>query len=89
VNPVVHAVLAERGLDISNRMPQKLAPETVASSDVVITMGCGDACPVFPGTRYLDWKLDDPAGQPIEVVRPIVDEIERRVLELLVELMPT
>jgi protein-tyrosine-phosphatase len=86
VNPVVAAVLAERGLDISREVPKRLTSDGVEAADVVITMGCGDECPVFPGKRYLDWALDDPAGQPIDVVRPIVDDIERRVLDLLAEL---
>ncbi|SFW75134.1 arsenate reductase ArsC [Amycolatopsis australiensis] len=86
VNPAVVEVMAERGIDLSGEQPKKLTTESVERSDVVITMGCGDACPVVPGTRYLDWKLDDPAGRPAGEIRPIRDEIERRVQELLSEL---
>ena len=86
INPVAVAAMAERGIDISNKSPKILTPESVQSSDVVITMGCGDACPFYPGKRYVDWELDDPAGQPIEVVRQIRDEIENRVLALLKEI---
>lgn len=86
INPVAVAAMAERGIDISNKSPKILTPESVQSSDVVITMGCGDACPFYPGKRYEDWELDDPAGQPIEVVRQIRDEIENRVLALLKEI---
>jgi protein-tyrosine-phosphatase len=88
VNPVIAAVLAERGLDISGEVPKQLTFSGVEEADVVITMGCGDECPVIPGKRYLDWSLADPAGQPIDVVRPIVDEIERRVRALIEELVP-
>jgi arsenate reductase len=88
VNPAVVAVMAERGIDISREFPQRLTTDAVEAADVVITMGCGDACPVFPGKRYLDWQLDDPAGLPIERVRPIRDEIDRRVRALLTELVP-
>jgi arsenate reductase len=86
INPVAVAAMAERGIDIANRSPKILTPESVQSSDVVITMGCGDACPFYPGKRYEDWKLDDPAGQPLEVVRKIRDEIEKRILVLLEEI---
>ncbi|TDC05619.1 arsenate reductase ArsC [Streptomyces sp. 8K308] len=86
VNPAVVAAMAEVGVDISAETPKVLTVEAVRSSDVVITMGCGDACPVFPGRRYLDWKLDDPAGQGVAAVRPIRDEVERRVRGLLTEL---
>jgi arsenate reductase len=86
VNPAVVQVMAERGIDISGELPKKLTTESVERSDVVITMGCGDACPVVPGTRYLDWKLEDPAGRPAEEIRPVRDEIERRVQDLLSEL---
>ena len=86
VNPVAVEAMAERGIDISAATPKVLTTEAVQASDVVITMGCGDACPIFPGKRYEDWKLDDPAGQGIEAVRPIRDEIERRVRVLLEEL---
>lgn len=78
--------MREAGIDISAETPKILTTEAVQASDVVITMGCGDACPVFPGKRYLDWKLDDPAGQGVEAVRPIRDEIERRIRSLLTEL---
>lgn len=88
VNPTVVAAMAERGIDIASERPKRLGDDVVRGSDVVITMGCGDACPVFPGTRYLDWELPDPAGKPLEEVRPIRDEIERRVLGLLGELVP-
>ncbi|MFB9925238.1 arsenate reductase ArsC [Amycolatopsis halotolerans] len=87
VNPAVVAAMAELGIDLSREFPQPLTAEGVRSADVVITMGCGDACPVFPGKRYLDWKLDDPAGLPVEQVRPIRDEIDRRVRALLAELV--
>jgi arsenate reductase len=87
INPAVAQALSEVGLDISQEIPKLLKTETVEGSDVVITMGCGDACPVFPGKRYLDWELTDPAGLPLEQVRPIRDEIDRRVRELLAELV--
>ncbi|WP_406641365.1 arsenate reductase ArsC [Amycolatopsis sp. WGS_07] len=87
INPAAVAVMAELGIDLSRRFPQPLTAEAVRSADVVITMGCGDACPVFPGKRYLDWQLDDPAGLPVEQVRPIRDEIDRRVRALLAELL--
>ncbi|KJY30737.1 arsenate reductase ArsC [Streptomyces katrae] len=86
VNPAVLEALAEVGIDISAETPKVLTTEAVQSSDVVITMGCGDACPYFPGKRYLDWQLEDPAGQGVAAVRPIRDEIERRILGLLAEL---
>ncbi|MFG2290210.1 arsenate reductase ArsC [Streptomyces sp. NPDC048595] len=86
VNPAVVEAMAEVGIDISAQTPKILTTEAVQSSDVVITMGCGDACPYFPGKRYLDWKLDDPAGQGVAAVRPIRDEIERRIRGLLDEL---
>ena len=88
LNPAVVAVMAEIGLDISAEKPKKLTDEMVQTVDVVITMGCGDACPVYPGKRYLDWKLDDPAGQPIDAVRRIRDEIDALVRELLTTLRP-
>ncbi|MEU9866898.1 MULTISPECIES: arsenate reductase ArsC [Actinomadura] len=88
INPAVRAVMAELGLDLSKEFPKPLTGEAVQAADVVITMGCGDVCPVFPGKRYLDWQLDDPAGQPIENVRPIRDEIDARVRALLAELLP-
>ena len=89
VNPAAVAVMAEVGIDISDQTPKILTPETVQASDVVITMGCGDTCPYYPGKRYLDWELDDPAGLDQDAVRPIRDEIKVRVEELLAELLPT
>jgi len=86
VNRVAVEAMAERGIDISAELPQPWADEVVRAADVIVTMGCGDACPVYPGKRYVDWELDDPAGRPIEEVRPIRDEIERRVRGLLAEL---
>ncbi|MFE7171584.1 arsenate reductase ArsC [Streptomyces sp. NPDC057616] len=86
VNPAAVEVMAEAGIDISAEVPKILTVDAVRESDVCITMGCGDTCPVFPGKRYLDWQLDDPAGQGVEAVRPIRDEIERRVRGLLAEL---
>ena len=80
--------MAEVGIDISGQTPKVLTTDAVQASDVVITMGCGDACPIFPGKRYLDWELEDPAGQGVEAVRPIRDEIQTRVEALLVELLP-
>jgi arsenate reductase (thioredoxin) len=88
INPAVVAAMAEIGLDVSREFPKPLTSETVRAADVVITMGCGDACPVFPGKRYLDWELTDPAGKPVEDVRPIRDEIDTRVRALLAELIP-
>ncbi|WP_372672333.1 arsenate reductase ArsC [Amycolatopsis kentuckyensis] len=87
VNPAVVAVMAELGIDVSREFPKRLTTDAVEAADVVITMGCGDACPVFPGKRYLDWQLDDPAGLPVERIRPIRDEIDRRVRALLAELV--
>lgn len=86
VNPAAVEVMRERGIDIAGEFPKPWTAEIVRAADVVITMGCGDACPIFPGKRYLDWPLDDPAGQGVDAVRPIRDEIERRVRELLAEL---
>jgi arsenate reductase len=86
VNPAAVAAMAEVGIDIAGQQPRVLTVDAVEASDVVITMGCGDACPVFPGKRYLDWALEDPAGLGVEAVRPIRDEIEARVRELLIEL---
>jgi protein-tyrosine-phosphatase len=88
INPAVVAVLAELGLDLSREFPKPLTDDAVRAADVVITMGCGDACPIYPGKRYLDWELDDPAGRTVEQVRPIRDEIDRRVTALLAELVP-
>ena len=89
VNPVAVEAMAEEGIDIAGNQPQVLSTEAVQASDVVITMGCGDACPYFPGKRYEDWVLDDPAGQPIEAVRPIRDEIRTRVEALIAEIAPS
>jgi arsenate reductase len=86
INSVAVAAMAEVGIDITSAVPKVLTPEVVQASDVVITMGCGDACPLFPGKRYEDWALDDPAGQGIEAVRPIRDEIHGRIEKLLAEL---
>ncbi|MUL44293.1 arsenate reductase ArsC [Streptomonospora sp. PA3] len=86
VNPVAIEAMAELGIDITAEQPKVLTAGAVEASDVVITMGCGDTCPIFPGKRYLDWDLDDPAGQPLEKVRPVRDEIRRRVAGLLEEL---
>ena len=86
INPVAVQAMAEEGIDITAEQPKILTTDAVQASDVVITMGCGDACPFFPGTRYLDWTLDDPAGQGVEAVRPIRDDIKSRVQQLLREL---
>jgi arsenate reductase (thioredoxin) len=86
INPAVRDAMLEDGIDISAETPKILTTEAVQASDVVITMGCGDTCPFFPGKRYLDWVLDDPAGQGVDAVRPIRDEIKRRVEALLGEL---
>jgi arsenate reductase (thioredoxin) len=88
INPMAVQAMAEEGIDIGGAQPRVLDPDDVRASDVVVTMGCGDACPYFPGTRYEDWQLDDPAGRPIEEVRPIRDEIRRRVEALVTELLP-
>jgi arsenate reductase len=88
INPVAVAAMAEEGIDITGNTPKVLTVEAVKESDVVITMGCGDACPIFPGKRYEDWELDDPAGQGIEAVRPIRDEIRGRIESLIGELLP-
>ena len=88
INPVAVQAMAEEGIDIAGNTPKLLTVDAVRESDVVITMGCGDACPVFPGKRYEDWQLDDPAGQGIESVRPIRDEIKRRIEELMTEILP-
>ncbi len=86
VNPVAVQAMAEVGLDVTGERPKLLQDSAVRQADVVITMGCGDACPFYPGRRYEDWELDDPAGRPIEAVRPIRDEIERKVRELMASL---
>ena len=88
INPVAVQAMAEDGIDIEAEQPKILTTEAVKESDVVITMGCGDTCPYYPGKRYEDWVLDDPAGQGIEVVRPIRDQIRRRVEQLIGELQP-
>ena len=87
LNPSVVALLLERGLDPSREFPKPLSDDLAQQADVIVTMGCGDTCPVYPGKRYEDWDLEDPAGKSIEVVRPIVDEIDRRTRALLLELM--
>jgi protein-tyrosine-phosphatase len=89
LNPAVVQAMAEIGLDISREYPKPLTNDKVQAADVVITMGCGDACPIYPGKRYLDWDLADPAGLSVEQVRPIRDEIGRRVQALLAELQAT
>jgi len=88
VNPVAVQAMAEEGIDIAGNQPKVLTTEAVRDSDVVITMGCGDACPIFPGKRYEDWELTDPAGRGIEDVRPIRDDIKARVEALLAEIAP-
>ncbi|MBC6458583.1 arsenate reductase ArsC [Actinomadura sp. HBU206391] len=86
VNPAAVEAMREAGVDIADQKPKVLTPEAVQDSDYVITMGCGDVCPIFPGKTYLDWALDDPAGQGVEAVRPIRDEIERRIKALIAEI---
>ena len=88
VNPAAVEAMAEVGIDISDQSPKLLTHDAVESSDVVITMGCGDACPIFPGISYRNWELDDPAGQCINAVRPIRDEIRSRIQALVTELLP-
>jgi len=88
LNPAVVAVMAEVGLDLSAEFPKPLTTDAVDAAHVVITMGCGDTCPIYPGKRYLDWNLPDPAGLPVEQVRPIREDIDRRVRVLLDELAP-
>ena len=87
INPVAVAAMGEVGIDITAEQPKVLTTEAVQASDVVITMGCGDACPFFPGKRYEDWELDDPAGQGLEAVRPIRDDIRRRIETLVSEIL--
>jgi arsenate reductase len=89
INPVAVQAMAEDGIDIATETPKILTTEAVKASDVVVTMGCGDTCPFYPGKRYEDWVLDDPAGQDINHVRPIRDEIRRRVEQLISELQPS
>ena len=88
LNPAVVAAMAEVGIDLSRELPKPLTDQAVHAADVVITMGCGDACPIYPGKRYEDWQLQDPAGQSVEVVRGIRDQIDSRVQQLLGELVP-
>ena len=88
INPAVVAVMGELGLDLTKEFPKPLTGAAVQAADVVITMGCGDACPIYPGKRYLDWELDDPAGKTTDQVRPIRDNIDTRVQQLLAELVP-
>ena len=87
LNPAVVAAMAEWGMDISNEKPKKLTDDMARRADVIVTMGCGDACPVYPGKRYVDWELPDPAGKPVEEVRAIRDEIDARVRVLVEELV--
>ncbi len=87
LNPAVVAAMAEVGIDLSRELPKPLSDQAVRAADVVITMGCGDACPIYPGKRYEDWRLQDPAGQPVQVVRQIRDQIDGRVQRLLAELV--
>jgi protein-tyrosine-phosphatase len=87
LNPAVVAVLRERGLDSSREFPKPLSDDAAREADVIVTMGCGDTCPFYPGKRYIDWELEDPAGKSVDVVRPIVEDIDRRVLALLTELV--
>ena len=87
LNPAVVEVMREKGIDITMEKPQKLTDEMALHADVVVTMGCGDACPVYPGKRYVDWELSDPAGKQLEEVRPIRDDIERRIASLIDELL--
>ena len=88
INPVAVQAMAEVGIDITGQTPKLLDWDTAQAADVIITMGCGDTCPIFPGTRYEDWKLDDPAGQGLDAVRPIRDDIRARIEKLLTELVP-
>jgi protein-tyrosine-phosphatase len=88
INPAVVEAMDEIGIDVTEDFPKPLTDEVVRAADVVITMGCGDACPIYPGKRYEDWELDDPAGQPLEVVRDIRDQIDARGHALLAELLP-
>jgi protein-tyrosine-phosphatase len=88
VNPAAVAAMLEEGIDMSAELPKILTDEAVRASDVVITMGCGDTCPIYPGKRYEDWQLEDPAGQGVDAVRPIRDEIRRRIEALIAEIAP-
>lgn len=87
LNPAVVAAMKEKEIDISDEVPHKLTDEMGRSADVIVTMGCGDACPVYPGKRYVDWELTDPAGKSLDEVRPIRDDVERRIAALLDELL--
>ena len=89
LNPAVVAAMAEVGIDITAERPKKLTDDMAQLADVIVTMGCGDACPVYPGKRYVDWEVPDPAGKSVEEVRPIRDDIDARVRALLAELVPT
>jgi protein-tyrosine-phosphatase len=89
INPAVVAAMTEIGLDLTHEFPKPLTTQAVEAADIVVTMGCGDACPVYPGKRYVDWDLPDPAGQSIETVREIRDQIDARVRDLVTELLPT
>jgi arsenate reductase (thioredoxin) len=89
VNPAAVAAMAELGIDITAEVPKVVTPDALEASDVVITMGCGDTCPYFPGVSYRDWKLDDPADQPLDTVRAIRDDIAERIRALIAELLPT
>jgi len=89
INPAVTEVMGELGVDISEEFPKPLTDEVVAAADAVITMGCGDACPIYPGKRYEDWNLDDPAGQDVDTVRRIRDELDTHVRQLIAELLPS
>jgi arsenate reductase len=89
INPVAAAAMREVGIDITGEQPKMLTPDSVSQADVVVTMGCGDACPYLPGKRYEDWQLVDPAGQPIEVVRQVRDDIRQRIETLVAELIPS
>lgn len=88
INPAVVQILAQRGLDATKEFPKPITDELARAADVIVTMGCGDACPVYPGKRYLEWELADPAGLAVDQVRPIVDDIDRRVKALLAEVAP-
>jgi arsenate reductase len=88
INPAAVEAMAEVGIDITGQTPERLEFETAQDSDVIVTMGCGDACPIFPGKRYEDWKLDDPAGKGVEAARPIRDQIKTRIEALLADLIP-
>ncbi|RJQ75421.1 arsenate reductase ArsC [Pseudonocardiaceae bacterium YIM PH 21723] len=89
INPAVHEAMAELGIDLTEATPKRLTDQAVHAADVVITMGCGDACPIYPGKRYLNWDLEDPAGKTLAQIRPIREDIDTRVRQLLAELIPT